>query len=69
MSYVDRPLAACLASGPILPGHLRLAASPPLAAACLAPCRAASARVECLVSEGLQDALSPRCSFLLICLS
>jgi len=65
---VDRPLAACRASGPLAPGHLRLAASARLAAACLAargagpgaPDQGARALAERLVSEGLEDALSPR---------
>ena len=64
-AYVDRPLAACAASGPIWPAHLRLVASPPLAAAVMAapgPGQAcgASALVQRLVAEGLRDALSPR---------
>ena len=64
-AYVDRMLAACTASGPIWPGHLRLAASPALAAAVMADpspgqgC-GASELAQRLVGEGLQDALSPR---------
>ena len=64
-AYVDRTFAACTASGPIWPGHLRLAASPALAAAVMAgpsPGQGcgASELAQRLVGEGLQDALSPR---------
>ena len=64
-AFVDRPLAACTASGPIWPGHLRLAASPALAAAVMADpspgqrCGAGEL-AQRLVCEGLQDALSPK---------